>query len=149
MEIRQAKGGIPKSEQRIARADPHRFGHVALSLLRASKKDLNPPGPHVYVWQAAIQADGELDFAQRQFWCAQGHQHKSALKVCPGAVWRQLQRFGYCSLGQTNLLGTRIGHVGVDFPHVGFDQTHERVNVRVVGAERFLKDATCFACSAN
>src|SRR3954465_10399212 len=80
LQIRQTKSRVPASEHWIARAEPHRGGHMAFGLFGTPKKNLNPPCSHVNIGQIRIQAHGEFNLANGSLRCSQGDQQRSATK---------------------------------------------------------------------
>jgi hypothetical protein len=133
---------VPLEEERIARTEPHRFLDMGAGLARLPKEELHQPDIGACHGEIAVEADGEVEFAQRPFRRTHREQDGSVGHVRVGAVGGQRQRLRRRCLGRADLPGAVGGCVHVDFRHMGIGEPQQRADVVLVEAERGLKKMT-------
>jgi len=67
MDVGNPDEKVPEKKERIARTEPHRFRDMGLGLARSPEEDLHQPEIGVSGSETGLQADGELELAQRTF----------------------------------------------------------------------------------
>ena len=84
---RQTDEKVPEEEERIARTEPHRFRDMGPGLARPPEENFIKPEIGVGHGEIALQADGELELAQRTFGRAHCEQDRaigdSVRRRCP------------------------------------------------------------------
>jgi hypothetical protein len=67
IDIRKTDEQVPSEKERIARTEPHRVLDMGARLARPPEEKLHQPEIGVCYGEVAVEADGELEFAQRVF----------------------------------------------------------------------------------
>ncbi len=107
---------------------------------RASEEELHQPGIGVRQGEVAVEADGELEFAERLRRCAHGVEQETSAETRPRAGRREGDGLRDRCLRSLDLVGSVVRNVGVHFPQMSVGETEQRRDVSIVEAERGLEE---------